>query len=184
MKRWYYIIALLFFFWHSGIAQCPPDVQYRIVQMEFNADYDVIKIKVPPWLKTHEVMEQIRLAVRWPGEPPPKKKVIVYVFRECDTVGTPSATGAVYLPEVGFLWALKDWHPQKPDRLEPSQQEIGIYNAYMDSILSRGATLDNLEVRRDIARQFRISPSRLDSIYLKVKCWWYFRQKEKNLTHR
>ncbi len=129
-------------------------------------------------------MEQIRLAVYWPGEPPPNKKTIVYVFRECDTVGTPSAIGAVYLPGIGFLWALKDWHPEKISSTEPSEQEMAIYNAYVDTILTRGATLDNLKIRRDIARQFRISPTRLDSIYLRVKCWWYFRQKEKNLTRR
>lgn len=153
------------------VAQDSLNIRYSIVQMEYQPTKDIIKIKVPGWLKTSELMEQIRRVVIWPNEPLPKKKTYVYVFKETDQLGTTSRTGAVYIPDYGFLWDLREWEPDDKLYHSPTARELLIYYALVDSIITRGATLDNTRIRHQISRQFSISVGQLDTLYSRVKYW-------------
>ncbi|MEJ2637434.1 MAG: hypothetical protein P8184_19370 [Calditrichia bacterium] len=153
-------------------AQDSLKIHYSIVQMEFHGDHDVIKIKVPNWLKTSELISQLKYIVQWPGDPPPRKKIYVYVFKETDPIGSQSRTGCVYTPGKGFLWDLRNWNPEEFSSEAPSDSEINIYNTFVDSLLANGITSSNQKVKEKIARLYDISVSRLDSIYVKVRYWW------------
>ena len=49
-------------------------VKYRLLTTQYNPKDVVIKIAVPPYLNTREVMDQVRLCVQLPGQPLPTKK--------------------------------------------------------------------------------------------------------------
>ncbi len=149
------------------------NIQYQIVYQDYGPFYNTIKIMVPPFLTTAELMEQIRLMLFFPGTDPPKRKTYVYVFKETDPLGTESRTGCVYKPGKGFLWDLRDWYPDSTWLTAPSDREICIYNCYLDTLFKYGIPpLDSTtELEQKVARQFGITVSRLDSIYYKVKFW-------------
>ena len=147
------------------------NIRYEIVAQNFNAHETILKIKLPPYLSTPEVMEQVRLSVQWPGDPPPKDKTIVYVFKETAKIGDESKTGAIYFPGKGYKWQLEDWTPEEIPLVEPTVKEKLIYNTLLDSIFARGMTIHNEEIKDQIAHQFDMTVSELDSIYLKVKYW-------------
>ncbi|GAB4331055.1 MAG: hypothetical protein Kow0037_07400 [Calditrichia bacterium] len=84
---------------------------YTICQTEYSPQMNTIKVKVPNWLKTHQVMEQLRLVLTWPDQPLPQKPTRIYVFKETDREGSTSTNGCLFLPGRGFLWDLKNWHP-------------------------------------------------------------------------
>jgi hypothetical protein len=154
------------------------DIHYSIVGMKFYSDHDVIKIKVPPWLKSSEVMFQIKKAIQWPGEPPPRKKTYIYVFKETAQVGEASQTGAVYIPGKGFIWSLSDWKPIEPPDRRPSENDLNIYYTFIDRIIQNGSSLDNTRIRREVAQEFHLSVAELDSIYSWVKYWLGKKQEE------
>lgn len=149
---------------------------YEIVHMEFHQDYDVIKIKLPPYLSSAEVMEQIRKVIFWPDAPPPKKRTKIYVYRDTDTYGSSSKTGAVYIPGKGFLWDLRDWKPDSSFLRTPTPAEIRIYNTYLDTLLRRPLQWDDSTARRAVSQALGISRSHLDTVYFRVK-WWLQVQK-------
>ncbi|UCF64492.1 MAG: hypothetical protein JSW33_01300 [bacterium] len=146
-------------------------IQYAIVGIYFDEDHDIIKIKVPPWLKTSDLMSQIRMAVIWPGEPAPKKTTYIYVFKETDQVGDVSQTGAVYTPGKGFKWCLTSWQPTPEPSGIPTEKDFEIYYVLIDRILQQGATLGDQELRSEVAGEFSLTLSELDSIYTFVKYW-------------
>ncbi len=155
----------------NAFGQDSLEVQFSIVGMSFHGDYNELKIKVPPWLKSSELIPQIKRAVIWPGEPLPGKKTIVYVFKETDQIGEVSKTGAVYLPGIGFRWSLSEWQPGIiPDKI-PAARDIDIYNTFIDRILVEGSSLDNYDIKRKVATEYNISLGELDSIYCWVKFW-------------
>jgi hypothetical protein len=165
------IAMIVFCLWQSNLGQDSSKVQYAIVGMSFYSDYDVVKIKVPPWLLTSELMEQIKLSVLGPSSALPEKITYVYVFKETDQVGDISSTGAVYLPGKGFSWCLSAWSAQDlPDQI-PSEKDLEIYYTLIDQIVKNGSTLDNLEIRKQVSQEYSISVSELDSIYSWVKYW-------------
>lgn len=147
------------------------NICYEIITQEFNTDETIIKIKLPPYLSTPEVMQQIKLVVQWPGDPPPKETTIVYIFKETDKVGAESKTGAIYTPHKGYRWFLNDWTPVDIHLVEPTVMEKVIYNTLLDSMFAQGMTMDNVKIKSKIAKQFNVTLSKLDSIYLKVKYW-------------
>jgi hypothetical protein len=167
------IIILFLLMINTGflIAQDSLEYQYSIVGMEFYADHDVIKIKVPPWLKTSEVISQIKAVLFWPDRPAPEKTTYVYVFKETDQIGETSNTGAVFFPDKGFLWSLSDWSPAKIPEQTPSEKDLYIYYSLTDRIIEQGSSFSNIEVKKEIARQYHISTSTVDSIYTFVKYW-------------
>lgn len=147
------------------------DIRYEIIGQNFHTDETVKKIQLPPYLSTPEVMEQIKLSVQWPGDPPPEKKTVIYVFKETDKIGAESKTGAIYVPGKGYKWFLNDWTPIEISLIEPTVMEKLIYNTLLDSMFARGMTIHNEEIKDKIAKQFDLTVSKLDSIYLKVKYW-------------
>jgi len=166
------ILLIIFIFLQSFCyPQEQVEVQYSIVGMEFTTDYDVIKLRVPPWLKKDELILQITRAVIWPGEPPPAKKVYIHVFKETDQVGDTSESGAIYVPQQGFIWDLEEWKPASIPEQIPSKRDINIYNYLIESILNEGLTLDNMPIRVKVAQNFDITVTELDSIYSNVKYW-------------
>jgi len=146
-------------------------IQYSIVGIYFDDDHDVIKIKVPPWLPTSELISQIKRAVIWPGEPVPQKTTYIYVFKETDQVGEISQTGAVYTPGKGFKWSLANWKPAPEPQGIPSENDFEIYYVLIDRIIQEGATLGDQELRKSVADQFSLTLNELDSIYTFVKYW-------------
>jgi len=148
-------------------------VQYQIIHQECTPSYDIIKIKVPPFLSTAEVMEQIRLLLFFPGHPPPKKEIRVYVFKETDPIGSWSKTGCIYKPHKGIFWDLRDWKPDSSWIRMPTEKEINIYNVYLDSLFRHGVpyTDSTMDLKMRVARHFKITPSQLDTIYYRVKLW-------------
>jgi len=148
------------------------DICYEIITQEFNSDETIVKIKLPPYLSTPEVMEQIKLAVQWPGDPPPEETTVVYIFKETDKVGVESKTSAIYVPGKGYKWFLNDWIPTEIHLQEPTVMEKLIYNTLLDSMFAQGLTMDNnMEIKDKIAKQFNMTVPKLDSIYFKVKYW-------------
>ena len=173
-RRW----ILVFFLWQISLGQDSLKVQYAIVGMSFYSDYDVVKIKVPPWLLTSELMEQIKLSVSGPSSTLPDKKTYVYVFKETDQVGDISSIGALYLPGKGFSWCLSGWTAQNiPDQI-PSEKDLEIYSTFIEQIVINGSTLDNLEVREQVSQKYSLSVSELDSICSWVKYWMGLQQKK------
>jgi len=147
------------------------DIRYEIVGQLYLQDKDIVKIKVPPFLSTAEVMKQVKLVLRWPGDPPPQKLTSVYVFKETDPVGETSTTGATFIPDKGIAWSLTDWKPVPLSLSEPTIREKIIYNALLDTLFARGLSFDNMEIKRKVANEFGLTISKLDSIYFKVKYW-------------
>jgi hypothetical protein len=165
------IIIILLLLWHFLAAKDSTKVQYAIVGMSFYGDHDVVKIKVPPWLLTSELMEQIKLSILGPSSSFPLKKTYIYVFSETDQVGDISSTGAVYIPGKGFLWSLSEWTSKDLPDATPSEKDLEIYYILIDRIVKDGSTLDNLEIRKQVAEEYSMSISQLDSIYSWVKYW-------------
>lgn len=147
------------------------NIKYEIVSHQYYPDKNILKIKVPPFLTTTQLMEQIKLAVQWPGDPPPEQVTFVYVFKDSARVGTQSTTGAIYLPGQGYRWSLTKWVPIDIQLSEPSAREKIIYNTLLDSMFARGLEFNNQPVKEVVARQFHVSSGKLDSIYFKVKYW-------------
>lgn len=147
------------------------NIRYVIVGHLYLQDKEIVKIKVPPFLSTSEVMEQVKLVLQWPGDPPPKKLTSVYVFRETDPVGEISTTGATFVPGKGIAWSLAGWKPIELSLSEPTIREKIIYNALLDTLFARGVPVDNMEIKKEIANEFGLTVSKLDSIYYKVKYW-------------
>jgi hypothetical protein len=182
MKKYTTIFSALLFsvlFSNTILPQTSKDslnILYQIVSQQYLGNENILKIKLPPFLSTVEVMDQVKLSVQWPGEQPPSEKTLIYVFKETDRIGTESTTGAIYIPGGGFKWNLQNWIPMNIDLREPSLQEKLIYNTFLDSMFANGITLndDDVEIKGIIARQFNISVPKLDSIYIKVKYWWHY----------
>jgi len=146
-------------------------IQYSIVGMMFYGDHDVLKIKVPPWMKSSELVFQIKKAVIPDERFPPTKKTYIYVFKETDQVGATSKTGAVYDPGKGFRWDLKDWRPTQFPDIKPTEKDFEIYDDFIDTIIQEGLTLTNIESRQKIAAKYQITIAHLDSICAYVKYW-------------
>jgi len=164
----FFILSLLC---KPGFNQDSVDIEYSIVGMEFHTDYDVLKLRVSPWLSTEELMNQIKRAVLWPGAPLPKKETYIYVFKETEKIMENSPIRAIYHPERGFDWELHKWKPAIIPNNTPSQHEIVIYNHLIDCIIEEGSTLDNLNIRKKVAKDFNMTVGELDSIYCWVKFW-------------
>jgi hypothetical protein len=139
--------------------------------MTFFDKYDVVKIQVPPWMEATELKIQIRHSILWPGDPPPKKLTYIYVFKETDQIGDTSTTVAIYTPKRGFQWRLQNWKPAKfPDRV-PSDFDFTVYNTLIDRIIKEGSTFNNREIRTQVAKDFDLTVTQMDSIYSWVKFW-------------
>ncbi len=151
------------------------NIRFNIIYQEYNEFYNVIKIKLPPFLSTAEVMAQIRLLLFWPGSEPPDKETRVYVFRDLDPIGTVSRTGCVYVPGQGIFWDLREWHPDSSLLQEPTEWEKQVYNAYLDSLFASGFYLNESQetaVKERICQQYQLTPAQLDTLYYRVKYWW------------
>jgi len=166
------LISLILFFFclniGSGIPQDSLQIQYSIVGMHFHEDHDVIKIKVPPWMKSSDLILQIKRAVLWPGEPPPDKITYVYVFKETDQVGEESQTGAVYSPKKGFAWKLSSWEPTQMPAGIPRERDFEIYYDLIDRIIRDGSNFGDWKFRSAVAKEHSLTLSELDSIYVFV----------------
>jgi len=166
-------LTIIFCFRSTAEAQSEDSlsIQYSIVGMMFYGDHDVLKIKVPPWMKSSELVFQIKKAVIPDERFPPTKKTYIYVFKETDQVGATSKTGAVYFPGRGFRWDLKDWRPTLfPDTI-PTDKDFKIYDDFIETIIQDGLTLSNIESRRKVAVKYQITLAQLDSICAYVKFW-------------
>ena len=169
---------LLFVIFLNVYTQDSLEIRYSIIGMEFHNDFDIIKVKVPNWLTTSELIAQLKRIIIWPGEPLPKKKVYIYVFKDTDQIGDVSNTGCVYIPGKGFQWNLNEWTPEPLNIVTPTDRDLLIYNSLADSIIKKGSTMNNRKIRQEIVRQFNISLRELDSICVRVKYWWDRRQKK------
>lgn len=162
------------------------DIQYRLLQTHYGQTADVIKIKVPPYLTTSQVMAQCRLALQWPGDPLPQKKTTIYVYRDDAPVGTMSGVGLLYTPGKEIQWDLAEW---QPDTLifsyEPTPLDKIIYNTVLDSLYAEGMYASELEsdyapVKKQLAKDFELTVQQLDSIYYRVKWWGELKKKGRN----
>ncbi|MBN2366211.1 MAG: hypothetical protein EH225_09490 [Calditrichaeota bacterium] len=147
------------------------EIKYSIVGMNFYHDHDVIKLKVPSWLSSSELILQIKRSIMWPGEPPPRKTTYIYVFKETDQIGDVSRTGAVYIPEKGFIWSLSGWDPLEPPNTPPSEEDLRLYYYFIDRVIQNGSTLNNSRIRSQIAHEYSLTLAELDSICSWVKYW-------------
>jgi hypothetical protein len=170
-KILFVVLLYLFSAWNVCHSQDSLDYSYSIVGMAFYEDHDIIKIKVPPWLKTSELVPQIKRVLFWPGSSPPSKRTFIYVFKETDQIGESSNTGAIYIPKEGFIWNLTDWNPAKIPDSVPSESDIAVYYSLIDQIIENGSSLDNTMVKRRVAADYNLSIYQLDSIYSMVKFW-------------
>ena len=162
----------------DSTAEDTLNIQYQLVETHYLSMEDVFKIKVPPYLTTAEVMEQIRLAVRWPGDPPPRKITTVYVFRDGQKRGASSKTGGIYVPGKGFRWDMADWEPDVSIlEFQPSDKDKLLYNFLLDTLFAAGISSEDmsdsteLPIKKAVARDFEMSVAQLDSVYYHVK-WW------------
>jgi hypothetical protein len=172
MKTWIFITGIfLFFTVNLGGADDSLEYSYSIVGMEFYGDHDIIKIKVPPWLKTSELIPQIKRVLFWPGGPPPTKKTYIYVFKETDQTGNSSHTGAIYIPGTGFIWELSDWEPAKIPEGNPTSKDFEVYYEFVDQIVQTGLSFGNTNVKEKVAAEYNLTLTELDSIYSFVKYW-------------
>jgi hypothetical protein len=156
---------------HRGIPQDTLQIQYSIVGMHFYEDHDIIKLKVPPWLKSSDLIPQIKRSIMWPGEPPPVKTTYIYIFKETDQVGEKSQTGAIYKPKKGFIWNLSSWEPTEMSKEMPMERDFKIYYYLIDQIIQDGSDLGNRKIRSTVAEEYSLTLSELDSIYVLVKYW-------------
>lgn len=153
------------------------NVRYHFIESRFLQDETIFKIAVPPYLQTWEVMEQVRLAVQWPGDPPPDRPTTVYVFREGEGRGSVSGTGGVYIPGQGFRWDMGDWTPDTGVlAFVPRDIDKFMYNAVLDSLFRQGMdalAIDGIpeRLKLGVAREFAVSPAQVDSVFYRVK--WY-----------
>ena len=162
------------------------DIQYRLLQTHYGQSADVIKIKVPPYLSTSQLMTQCRLALQWPGDPLPRKKTTIYVYRDDDPLGTKSGVGLLYTPGKEIQWDLAEW---QPDTLifsyQPTPLDQVIYNTVLDSLYAEGMYAselesDNAPVKKQLAEDFQLTVPQLDSIYYRVKRWGELKKKRRN----
>jgi hypothetical protein len=172
-------LAILLLSLNRGISQDSLQIQYSIVGMQFNEDRDILKIKVPPWIKTRDLMAQIKRAVIWPGNPPPQKKTYVYVFKETDQVGEVSQTGAIYSPKIGFTWNLAAWEPTRMPSGIPTEKDFEVYYYLIDRIIQDGSDFGDQKIRSSVAAEFSLTLPELDSIYVFVKYWLAETEKRK-----
>jgi len=171
-----FIAAISLLFYVNIIAQEGLDIRYTILATTYGEDENKIKIKVPPYLSRNEVSRQVRLALAWPGEPLPEVLTKIYVFRDDAILGTTSRLGAVYSPEAGFIWHLSGW---KADTTIISYDLVPrdrmVYNAMLDSMFARqNFKLESslsATAKRNIASEFDLNTTQVDSIFYLVK-WW------------
>ena len=175
------LLSICLFFSINSFAQKAAwdslDIQYHLVQSDYRQNETIFKIKLPPYLTTHQVMQQIKLLVKFPTSPKPTKRVKVYVYRDDAIKGASSATGGIYIPSKGYKWDLADWQPDTSIfNYTPNNQDKIIYNTLLDSLFAHGIYAfsmedQNLPTKKSVAKQFDLTLSALDSIYYKVK-WW------------
>jgi hypothetical protein len=171
------VLFILFIYPFNGITQDSLGIKYSIIGMRFYNNYDVIKVKIPNWLTKSQLMYQLKSVLFWPGDPPPKKKTHIYVFKETDQVSDISDVGCTYSPQNGFTWNLECWEPETIEFTVPSERDLLIYNTLTDTLITAGLTLSNEKIRTEIACKFGITLHELDSIYMRVKYWWEERSK-------
>ena len=170
-KALFIFMFYLFSPWNACHSQDSIAYSYSIVGMAFYEDHDIIKIKVPPYLKTSELVTQIRRVLFWPGSSPPSKKTFIYIFKETDQIGESSRTGAIYTPDEGFIWNLSDWKPAKITNSSPTESDFAVYYSLIDQIIENGSSLDNIMVKKRVAGEYNLSIYQLDSIFSAVKYW-------------
>ncbi len=160
------------------------EIKYRLIENYYSQYEDIVKIKLPPYLSTREVMEQVKLSVQWPGDPPPSKRTRIYVFRDDAVIGDKSATGAMYFPGKGFRWDLTDWLPDLSIyTYRPGSVDKMIYNTVLDTFFSAEMFASEYSTapeagskmirnkKKNVASLFDITTTEMDSIYFRVK-WW------------
>jgi hypothetical protein len=153
------------------------DIRYRRAEINYGEQEIVMIIKVPPYLNETDLQKQIKLAVQFPGTPPPDKKHVVYVFRDDQPIRKKSDIYAIYKPGKGFDWKLDKWQQDLSIfEYEPSELDKLIYNAVMDSIFSLEISpltfeQQKLPAMESIAQHFEKTVAAIDSIYFKVM-WW------------
>jgi hypothetical protein len=184
MNRLFFLLLIVVFSVCRG--QVAPwdtvDIRYRRAGINYGEQEVVLTIKVPPYLNVPELQEQIKLAVQYPGTPPPGKKHIVYVFRDDQLIGKKSDVFAVYTPGKGFKWKLEKWRQDLSIfEYQPTELDKLIYNTVMDTIFAleiSSLTFEHhhLPVKVTIARHFETSVAAIDSIYFRVM-WWQELQK-------
>lgn len=194
-----YLIFL--YFASCGLAVCGQesahdtlDIKYYLIENTYAQYEDIVKIKLPPYLSTAEVMRQIQLAVQWPGDPPPSKRTKVYVFREDAVIGDRSSMGAVYFPGRGFQWQLAEWRPDLTIyRYRPRASDKVLYNTLLDSLFAgnmfaseystepKSGSKIQFRRKENVADLFEVSISEMDSIYFRVKWWLDLNPNEKRV---
>jgi len=173
------LLVILSIYPSNGTTQDSLGIKYAIIGMKFYDSYDVIKVKIPNYLTKNQLMDQLEHVLFWPGDPPPKKKTHIYVFKETDQIEDISEVGCTYLPRKGFTWNLECWEPEPIEFTIPTERELLIYNTLTDTLITTGLTLNNERIRKEIAWKFGISLHELDSIHMRVKYWWEERSKIK-----
>jgi hypothetical protein len=166
-----YILTILLISFSPGRSQDTLEINYSIVGMTFREKYDVVKIQVPPWLGAADLKIQIKHSIHWPGDPPPQKLTYIFVFKETDQIGDTSDTGAIYSPKTGFQWRLQNWKPTKIPDSTPSNFDLTVYNTLIDRIIREGSTFNNIEIRSQVATDFDLTVTQMDSICSLVKFW-------------
>ncbi|RMG62623.1 MAG: hypothetical protein D6715_12070 [Calditrichaeota bacterium] len=150
-----------------------PQVYYQIVSLDAEPERTVIKIKLPPQLSTAQLMEQVRLVVCWPGEEPPEKPLLIYVFPDTAPSDQPYQIGALYVPGKGFAWDLRDWRPVAWQPEDPSQENKELYNMVVERLLGQAMDFagEESEAIKAVAREQHLSPQRVRQAYFRVKHW-------------
>jgi len=171
-------VLLQLLFAGNGMAQQQDlNIRYTILGTTYGEKENKIKIKVPPYLSRQEVSRQIRLAIAWPGDPLPEVLTKVYVFRDDAVLGNTSRLGGIYSPVEGFIWHLRGWAADTTIvTYELTSRDRQVYNTLLDSMFAKqnfkleSKTL-SATAKRDIAWQFDLSTTQVDSIFYLVK-WW------------
>jgi hypothetical protein len=86
-------------------------------------------------------------------------------------VGEESQTGAIYVPKKGFIWNLSSWEPTLMPEGIPHERDFEVYYYLIDRIIQDGSNFGDRKIRSAVAKEYSLTLSELDSIYVFVKYW-------------
>ncbi len=150
-----------------------PAIYYQIVSLDVEPERTVIKILLPPQFTTAQLMEQVRLVVCWPGDNPPEKPMLIYVFPDTAPINQPYKIGALYRPHRGFSWDVRDWKPIPWPAEEPGRSSKELYNQVVEQLLSKTVDFsgEETEAIQSVARTRRLPVQQVRRAYFHVKHW-------------
>ncbi|MGH1364809.1 MAG: hypothetical protein ACRBF0_14695 [Calditrichia bacterium] len=160
------------------------DVQYEVIDQQYNNGKVSLSIQLPPFLTQDEVKRQIEIAVQFPGSPPPNEVTEVSIYVEGRKRGK-RVGRATYKPGKGFKWKIDKWNRDlNVIRYSLTPEDRYIYETLMDTLYSIDEfSLDKNHKRvkrakKELAKRSEITLDELENLYYRVK-WWQAQEERK-----